>query len=42
MDHGRVNAEPARQLGYRLLALQSLKGNTRLELGIVLLALRHR
>lgn len=42
MDHRWVYVETARQLGNRLLALQRLQGNPRLELGLVLLTLRHR
>ncbi len=41
MDHRRVDAEPARQLGNRLFALQGLKGNPRFESGLVLLTFRH-
>jgi hypothetical protein len=42
MNHCRVNAKPARQLGNRLLALQGFQRNPRLELGLVLLPFRHR
>lgn len=42
VDHRRVNTKPCRQLGNRLLTLQSLKGYPRLELRLVLLACRHR
>jgi hypothetical protein len=42
MNHRRVNTKPACQLGNRLLALQGIKRNPRFELGLVLLAFRHR
>ena len=42
MDHRRVNPEPARQLGYRLLTLQGFQSHTGLELRFVNLAFRHR
>jgi hypothetical protein len=42
MNHCRVNAKPARQFGNRLLDLQGLKRNPRLEIGPVLLPFRHR
>lgn len=41
MDHRGMNAEPAGQLGCRLLALQRLKRHSRLELRRMLLAFRH-
>jgi hypothetical protein len=42
IDHRRVNAVPARQLGDRPFPLQRLQRHTRLERGIVLSAFRHR
>jgi len=41
MDHRWVNAEPGRQLGNRLFALQCLKCHFSFELGINFIALRH-
>jgi hypothetical protein len=41
MNHRRVNAKPARQLGNRLLTLQGIKRNPCFELRLVLLAFRH-
>ena len=41
VDHRWVNAEPARQFGYRLLALQRFQRHLRLELRRMLLPFQH-
>jgi len=41
VDHRRVNSEPARQFGYRLLALQRLKSSLRTEIRRMLLPSRN-